>query len=45
MVRHLAYEVALVATDGDSLAPLQALATKNLLLADPRPSGIFSLRP
>ena len=41
MVRHLALELALVATDGDSLALLQALATRNLLLADPAPVVYF----
>ena len=39
MTRHLAYEVALVATGGDRVAALQALATRNLTLADPATVG------
>ena len=39
MVRHLAYEVALVATGGDRVAALQALAAGNLTLADPAAVG------
>ena len=39
MVRHLAYEVALVANNGDRFAALQALATKNLNLVDPAVIG------
>ena len=39
MVRHLAYEVALVAKEGDQLAALQALAARNLSLADPAAVG------
>ena len=39
MVRHLAYEVALVATNGDRVAALQALAARNLSLADPAAVG------
>ena len=39
MVRHLAYEVALVASQGDQLVALQALATKNLNPVDPASVG------
>ena len=39
MVRHLAYELALVANDGDQLAALQALATKKLNQVDPALMG------
>lgn len=39
MVRHLAYEVALVANGGDRVAALQALAASNLSLADPATIG------
>jgi len=39
MVRHLAYEVALVATRGDRVAALQKLAVENLSLADPAVVG------
>ena len=39
MVRHLAYEVALVATGGDRVAALQALASRDLSLADPAAVG------
>ena len=39
MVRHLAYEVALVATGGDRVAALQELASRNLTLADPAAVG------
>ena len=35
IVRHLAYEVALVASEGDQLVALQALATKSLNPVDP----------
>ena len=39
MVRHLAYELALAATGGDRVAALQALAARNLSLADPAAVG------
>ena len=39
MVRHLAYELALVAGGGDHLAALQALANKSLALAEPAAVG------
>ena len=39
MVRHMAYELALVATVGDRVAALQALAARNLSLADPAAVG------
>jgi len=35
MVRHLAYEVALVASEGDQVAAIQSVAARNLSLADP----------
>ena len=38
-VRHLAYELALMATGGDQLAALQALAVRNLTLANPAAVG------
>ena len=39
MVRHLAYEVALVANGGDPPAALRALATRDLAQADPAAVG------
>lgn len=39
MVRHLAYEVALVAAGGDRVAALQVLAARNLTPADPATIG------
>ena len=39
MVRHLAYELAVVAADGDRVAALQALATRNLAPVDPAAVG------
>ena len=39
MVRHPAFELALVATGGDRVATLQALATKNLSPDDPAAVG------
>ena len=39
MIRHLAYEVALVANDGDRVAALQALANQSLALAEPAAVG------
>ena len=47
MVRRLAYEVVLVATDGDRLAALQALSTRQLALVDPASVGqmLYDLAP
>ena len=39
MVRHLAFEVALVSTGGDRVVALQALSSRNLSLADPAAVG------
>ena len=39
MVRHLAFELALAAAGGDRVAALQALAARNLTLADPAAVG------
>ena len=40
MVRHLAFELALIAADGDRLMALQAMVTKDLQLTNPASVGI-----